>query len=150
LAIRIQKDEKTQKEKSLPRTKQRRCIREESLEMKRQLDGLLKQGKIRVSRSDSAVAILFVPKADGTKRWCMDMRPVNEVTITDENKAPLQGISRERIQGAKFFTKLDLRDGYHHMKVMKNKRHSSQNMDYTNGWLPALDSRKHRQNMLGS
>jgi RNase H-like domain found in reverse transcriptase/Reverse transcriptase (RNA-dependent DNA polymerase)/Integrase zinc binding domain/Chromo (CHRromatin Organisation MOdifier) domain len=126
LAIRIQKDEKTQKEKSLPRMKQRRYTREESLEMKRQLDELLKQGKIRVSRSDSAVATLFVPKADGTKRWCMDMRPVNEVTITDENKAPLQDISRERIQGAKFFTKLDLRDGYHHMRIREgDEKHTA-------------------------
>jgi len=77
----------------------------------------LSLGKIRVSRSESAVNTLFVPKPDGTKRWCMDMRPINTITIPDENKAPLQDISRERIQGAKYFTRLDLRDGYHHLRI---------------------------------
>ena len=68
----------------------RRCFafgREESLEIRKEL---LAKGKVRTSRSESAVGTLFVPKSDGSKRWCMDMRPVNNATIADENKSPLQ------------------------------------------------------------
>jgi Reverse transcriptase (RNA-dependent DNA polymerase) len=51
------------------------------------------------------------------------MRPINAITITDENKAPLQDTTRERIQGARFFTRLDMRDGYHHLRIRKGDEH---------------------------
>jgi transposase InsO family protein len=53
----------------------------------------------------------------------MDLRPINAVTITDENKSPLQDTTRERIQGARYFTRLDMRDGYHHMRIRKGDEH---------------------------
>lgn len=106
--------------------KQRRHTREESLEIKKQLQDLLEKGKIRISRSDSAVTTLFVNKADGTKRWCMDMRLVNQATIADENKSPLQDISRDRLKGAKYFTRLDMRDGYHHLRIKEgDEKHTA-------------------------
>ena len=111
MAIRIPKDAR------LPRAKQRRFTRDEALEIKKQLTELLEKGKVRESRSESAVGTLFVLKHDGSKRWCMDMRPINALTPGDENKAPLQDIARERIQGATVFTRLDLRDGYHHLRI---------------------------------
>ena len=117
MAIRIREGAK------LPRAKQRRFTRDEALEVKKQLKELLEKGKIRESRSESAVGTLFVPKHDGTKRWCMDLRPINAVTITDENKSPLQDTTRERIQGARYFTRLDMRDGYHHMRIRKGDEH---------------------------
>ena len=107
----------------LPKAKQRRFNREEAIEVKKQLDELLAKGKIRESRSESAVSTLFVLKADGSKRWCMDLRPVNNVTKSDENKAPLQENVRERIRGAKYFTRLDMRDGYHHLRIKKGHEH---------------------------
>ena len=42
---------------------------------------------------------------------------MNAVTVSDENKAPFQDITRERIRGAKYFTRLDMRDGYHHLRI---------------------------------
>jgi transposase InsO family protein len=113
LAIRVQEGAK------LPKAKQRRFTRDEALEIKKQLNELLEKGKVRESRSESAVGTLFVLKHDGSKRWCMDMRPINAITPGDENKAPLQDITRERIQGAKIFTRLDMRDGYHHLRIRK-------------------------------
>jgi Reverse transcriptase (RNA-dependent DNA polymerase) len=53
----------------------------------------------------------------------MDMRPVNAVTIPDENKSPLQETTRERIQGARYFTRLDMQDGYHHMRIREGDQH---------------------------
>jgi transposase InsO family protein len=113
LAIRIPENAR------LPKAKQRRFTREEALEIKKQLTELLEKGKIRESRSESAVGTLFVLKHDGSRRWCMDMRPINALTPGDENKAPLQDIVRERIQGATVFTRLDMRDGYHHLRIRK-------------------------------
>ena len=49
----------------LPKMKQRRYTREDSLEIKKQLKELLEKGKVRHSRSESAVRTLFIPKADG-------------------------------------------------------------------------------------
>jgi hypothetical protein len=103
----------------MPKAGQRRFTREEAIEIKKQLTELLKAGKVRESRSESAVGTLFVLKHDGSRRWCMDMRPINAITETDENKAPLQDITRDRIQGAKVFTRLDMRDGYHHLRIRK-------------------------------
>src|SRR5882762_4885830 len=91
--------------------------RDESTEAKKQLDELLKKKKIQPSRSESAAPTLFVRKGDGTKRWCMDLRMLNDVTITDANQAPLQETAKEKLQGAKYFTKLDMRDGYHHLRI---------------------------------
>jgi hypothetical protein len=64
-------------------------------------------------------------KKDGTKRWCMDMRRINEATITDSNQAPLQETARERLKGARYFTKLDMKDGYHHPRIRKGDEHKT-------------------------
>jgi hypothetical protein len=53
----------------------------------------------------------------------MDMRPINNITIDDANKAPLQETGRERIRGAKYFTRLDMRDGYHHLRTKEGSEH---------------------------
>jgi hypothetical protein len=83
--------------------KQRHHTREESLELKRQIEKWLKLGRIRESSSESAVGTLFIPKKDGSKQLCMDYRPVNKESISDENKAPLQDVNRDRFQGATIF-----------------------------------------------
>jgi hypothetical protein len=99
--------------------------REESIEAKKQLDELIKKGKIQPSRSESAAPTLFVTKGDGTKRWCMDLRLLNNITTTDANQAPLQETAKEKLQGAKYFTKLDMRDGYHHLRIKKGDEHKT-------------------------
>ena len=56
----------------------------------------------------------------------MDMTPVNNATIPDEDKSPLQDISRERLKGATIFTRLDMRDGYHHMRIREgDEKHTA-------------------------
>ena len=99
--------------------------REESKEAKKQLDELIGKGKVRPSRSESAAPTLFVLKGDGSKRWCMDLRMLNNVTITDANQAPLQETAKEKLQGKKYFTKLDMRDGYHHLRIKEGDEHKT-------------------------
>lgn len=89
-------------------------------ELKKQLDENLKQGFIRPSRSPFGSPVLFVKKKDGTMRLCVDYRALNKVTV--KNKYPLPSISDllDQLQGAKIFTKIDLRSGYHQIRIAEN------------------------------
>jgi hypothetical protein len=86
-------------------------------ELKKQLKKLLAQGFVRPSASPWGSPVLFVEKKDGTKRMCIDYRTLNSMTI--KNKYPLPRIEDllDRLKKAKFFSKIDLRSGYHQMKI---------------------------------
>ena len=91
----------------------------EMLELKKQLDELLEKGFIRPSSSPWGAPILFVKKKDGSIRMCIDYRELNKVTI--KNRYPLPRIDDlfDQLQGARYFSKIDLRSGYHQMKVQE-------------------------------
>ncbi|WMV32801.1 hypothetical protein MTR67_026186 [Solanum verrucosum] len=86
-------------------------------ELKEQLRDLLKKGFIRPSQSPWGAPVLFVKKKDGSLRMCIDYRQLNRVTI--KNKYPLPRIDDlfDQLQGASHFSKIDLRSGYHQVKV---------------------------------
>ncbi|WVZ51958.1 hypothetical protein U9M48_003055 [Paspalum notatum var. saurae] len=85
--------------------------------IKENIDELLGKGFIRPSSSPWAFPVLFVDKKDGSRRMCMDYRALNDVTI--KNKYPLPRIDDlfDQLQGACVFSKIDLRSGYHQMKI---------------------------------
>ncbi|WVZ89030.1 hypothetical protein U9M48_035489 [Paspalum notatum var. saurae] len=89
-------------------------------ELKKQLDELLEKGFIRDSVSPWGAPVLFVKKKDGTMRMCIDYRDLNAVTI--KNKYPLPRIDDllDRLKGAKHFSKIDLRSGYHQMRIRES------------------------------
>ena len=86
-------------------------------ELKTQLDELLGRGFIRPSTSPWGAPVLFVKKKDGTLRLCIDYRKLNRVTV--KNKYPLPRIDDlfDQLKGAKYFSKIDLRTGYHQLRV---------------------------------
>ncbi|XP_070024974.1 uncharacterized protein [Nicotiana sylvestris] len=86
---------------------------DELKELKGQLKDLLEKGFIRTSTSPWGAPILFVRKKDGSLRMCIDYRKLNKVTI--KNKYPLSRIDDlfDQLQGARCFSKRDLRSGYH-------------------------------------
>lgn len=89
----------------------------EMKELMNQLQELLDKGFIRPSTSPWGAPVLFVKKKDGSMRMCIDYRELNKVTI--KNKYPLPRIDDlfDQLQGASYFSKIDLRSGYHQLKV---------------------------------
>ena len=77
----------------------------------------MSKGFIRASVSPWGAPILFVKKKDGTMRMCIDYRQLNKVTV--KNKYPLPRIDDlfDQLQGASLFSKIDLRSGYHQLKI---------------------------------
>jgi hypothetical protein len=97
------------------------CMNPQELEeLKRQLADMLSKGLIRPSASPWGSPILFVDKRDSTIRLCVDYRKLNEVTI--KNNYPLPKIEDlfDQLNGAKVFSKIDLRTGYHQLKVRQS------------------------------
>ncbi|KAJ3679581.1 hypothetical protein LUZ60_017592 [Juncus effusus] len=86
-------------------------------ELKSQLDELLKLGFIRPSVSPWGAPVLFVKKKDGSMRLCIDYRELNKVAA--KNKYSLLRIDDlfDQLQGAQVFSKIDLRTGYHQLKI---------------------------------
>src|SRR4051812_14291938 len=92
------------------------CL-EELIEIKKQLVQLEKDGFIRASTSPWGAPCLFVRKKDGTSRLVQDYRGINKKTI--KKKYPLPRINDlfEQLNGARVFSKLDLKMGYHQIRV---------------------------------
>ncbi|KAJ6797354.1 uncharacterized protein M6B38_216750 [Iris pallida] len=93
--------------------------KEELAELNKQINELLSKGFIQPSASPWGAPVLFVKKKDGTLRLVIDYRALNEVTI--KNKYPLPRIDQlfDQLGEARVFSKIDLRSGYHQVKVKR-------------------------------
>ena len=82
-------------------------------ELKEQLKDFLDKGFIRPSISPWGAPVLFVRKKDSSLRMCIDYRQLNKVTV--KNMYPFPGIHDlfDQLQGASYFSKIDLWTGYH-------------------------------------
>jgi hypothetical protein len=89
----------------------------ELTELKSQLEDLLDKKFIRPSVSPWGAPVLLVKKKEGTMRLCVDYRQLNKVTI--KNRYPLPRIDdlMDQLVGASVFSKIDLRSGYHQIRV---------------------------------
>ena len=86
-------------------------------ELKSQLQELLDKGFICPSVSPWGASVLFVKKKDGTLRLCIDYRQLNNVTIKNRYPFPRIDDLFDQFRGAGVFSKIDLRSGYHQMRV---------------------------------
>ena len=89
-------------------------------EMKAQLEELLSKGFIRPSTSPWGAPVLFVKKNDGSLRLCIDYRQLNRPTIRNQYPLPLIDELFDQLQGSWVYSKIDLRSGYHQLKVREN------------------------------
>ena len=89
-------------------------------ELSSQLQELLDKGFIRPSFSPWGAPILFVKKKDGSFRMCIDYRELNKLTI--KNRYPLPRIDDlfDQLQGSSYYSKIDLRSGYHQLRVQED------------------------------
>ncbi|KAD4982216.1 hypothetical protein E3N88_18887 [Mikania micrantha] len=94
-----------------------RLAHSEMQELSNQLQELLDKGFIRPSYSPWGAPVLFVKKKDGSFLMCIDYRELNKLTI--KNRYPLPRIDDlfDQLQGAQYFSKIDLRSGYHQFRV---------------------------------
>jgi RNase H-like domain found in reverse transcriptase/Reverse transcriptase (RNA-dependent DNA polymerase)/Integrase zinc binding domain/Chromo (CHRromatin Organisation MOdifier) domain/gag-polyprotein putative aspartyl protease len=89
--------------------------------LRKYIEENLRRGFIRHSQSPCGAPVLFVKKADGSLRLCIDYRGLNKISIKNRYPLPLIGELLERLAGAKFFTKLDMREGYYLLRMAKGE-----------------------------
>jgi RNase H-like domain found in reverse transcriptase/Reverse transcriptase (RNA-dependent DNA polymerase)/Integrase zinc binding domain/Integrase core domain/Chromo (CHRromatin Organisation MOdifier) domain len=90
---------------------------EELEAMKKYLAENLQKGFIIPSQSPYASPILFARKGDGGLRFCVDYRKLNALTKKDRYPLPLIEETLERLAGAKIFTKVDIRQAFHRIRI---------------------------------
>ncbi|KAI0992792.1 hypothetical protein K3495_g15392, partial [Podosphaera aphanis] len=95
--------------------------REELIALKNYIEENLGKGYIRASSSPAGAPVLFVKKKDGSLRLCVDYRGLNEITIKNRYPLPLIRETLDRLSNAKWYTKLDLRQGYNQIRMAKGE-----------------------------
>jgi hypothetical protein len=95
------------------------------VELKLQLNEMMDKGYISPNVSPWGSPALFVKKKDGTLRLCIDYRKLNKMTI--KNKYPLPRIDDlfEKLRGDTIFSKIDLRYGYHQVRIKEEDIHKT-------------------------
>ncbi|GKE76250.1 putative reverse transcriptase domain-containing protein [Tanacetum coccineum] len=86
-------------------------------ELSGQLKELQDKGFIRPSSSSWGAPVLFVKKIDGSFKMCIDYIELNKLTIKNRYPLPMIDDLFDQLQGSHYFSKIDLRSGYHQLRV---------------------------------
>jgi hypothetical protein len=89
----------------------------ELVELKEHIKELLEKGFVLPSSSPCRAPVIFVMKKDGNQRLCVDYHALTEVTIKNKYSLPRIDNLFDQLRGVCVFSKIDLRSGYHQLKI---------------------------------
>jgi hypothetical protein len=97
--------------------------RNELIALREWLAENLRKGFVRPSSSSVASPVLFVKKADGGLRFCVDYRGLNNATVKDRYPLPLVKESLNNLRGMKYFTKLDIISAFNNVRIKEGQEY---------------------------
>jgi hypothetical protein len=116
----IQHEIHLQRDSPLPNVGMYRMSVVEMIEIKKQVQGLLDQGVIRPNSSTCGSPIVMVTKKDRTWKMCVNYRALNKITVNNQYPLPRIDDLLDQLKNVVYFSKLDLRSGYHQIRVVEH------------------------------